>query len=238
MWWAGKRSASRTAVAYVGEEAVRVAAGGTVLAAAKVEGRDAALVALAAAVRELPRGTRLQVTVSGTVCRPFLLPAVEGVASEAEWQAIAASMVEESTGLPAESPLWLDGVQAAPRLAVAMDPAWRQGIEAIGGRSLRGVRPWWALAIESVGSTRADGGSAGLAVADSESLVLLIAEGDTYRVAQSYALEGEAPAAVLNRALVSHDGPADGVPLIEFDGVALPGQRVDEHLAFRKGGVA
>ncbi len=238
MWWAGKRSASRTAVAYVGEDAMRLALGGTVLAAAKVEGRDAALAALAAAVRELPRGTRLQVAVSGTVCRPFLLPAVEGVASESEWQAIAASMVEESTGLPTESPVWLDDGQASPRLAVAMDPAWRQGIEAIGGRSLRSVRPWWALAIESVETTRADGGSAGLAVADSEALVLLIADGNTYRVAQSYALEGEAPAAVLNRALVTHDGPADGVPLIEFDEVALPGQRVDERLAFRRGGVA
>lgn len=217
---------------------MRLALGGTVLAAAKVDGRDAALAALAAAVRELPRGTRLQVAVSGTVCRPFLLPAVEGVAGEVEWQAIAASMVEESVGLPAESPVWLDVGQASPRLAVAMDPAWRQGIEAIGGRSLRSVRPWWALAIESFGSTCADGGIEGLAVADSESLVLLIADGDTYRVAQSYALEGEAPAAVLNRALVTHDGPADGVPLIEFDGVALPGQRVDEHLAFRRGGVA
>lgn len=217
---------------------MRLALGGTVLAAAKVEGRDAALAALAAAVRELPRGTRLQVAVSGTVCRPFLLPAVEGVASESEWQAIAASMVEESTGLPTESPVWLDDGQASPRLAVAMDPAWRQGIEAIGGRSLRSVRPWWALAIESVETTRADGGSAGLAVADSEALVLLIADGNTYRVAQSYALEGEAPAAVLNRALVTHDGPADGVPLIEFDEVALPGQRVDERLAFRRGGVA
>ena len=238
MWWAGKRSASRTAVAYVGEDAMRLALGGTVLAAAKVEGRDAALAALAAAVRELPRGTRLQVAVSGTVCRPFLLPAVEGVASESEWQAIAASMVEELTGLPTESPVWLDDGQASPRLAVAMDPAWRQGIEAIGGGSLRSVRPWWALAIESVETTRADGGSAGLAVADSEALVLLIADGNTYRVAQSYALEGEAPAAVLNRALVTHDGPADGVPLIEFDEVALPGQRVDERLAFRRGGVA
>lgn len=238
MWWAGKRSASRTAVAYVGEDAMRLALGGTVLAAAKVEGRDAALAALAAAVRELPRGTRLQVAVSGTVCRPFLLPAVEGVASESEWQAIAASMVEELTGLPTESPVWLDDGQASPRLAVAMDPAWRQGIEAIGGGSLRSVRPWWALAIESVETTRADGGSAGLAVADSEALVLLIADGSTYRVAQSYALEGEAPAAVLNRALVTHDGPADGVPLIEFDEVALPGQRVDERLAFRRGGVA
>lgn len=238
MWWAGKRSASRTAVAYVGEDAMRLALGGTVLAAAKVEGRDAALAALAAAVRELPRGTRLQVAVSGTVCRPFLLPAVEGVASESEWQAIAVSMVEESTGLPTESPVWLDDGQASPRLAVAMDPAWRQGIEAIGGRSLRSVRPWWALAIESVETTRADGGSAGLAVADSEALVLLIADGNTYRVAQSYALEGEAPAAVLNRALVTHDGPADDVPLIEFDEVALPGQRVDERLAFRRGGVA
>lgn len=217
---------------------MRLALGGTVLAAAKVEGRDAALAALAAAVRELPRGTRLQVAVSGTVCRPFLLPAVEGVASEAEWQVIAASMVEESTGLPTESPVWLDDGQASPRLAVAMDPAWRRGIEAIGGGSLRSVRPWWALAIESVETTRADGGSAGLAVADSEALVLLIADGNTYRVAQSYALEGEAPAAVLNRALVTHDGPADGVPLIEFDEVALPGQRVDERLAFRRGGVA
>ncbi len=217
---------------------MRLALGGTVLAAAKVEGRDAALAALAAAVRELPRGTRLQVAVSGTVCRPFLLPAVEGVASEAEWQVIAASMVEESTGLPTESPVWLDDGQASPRLAVAMDPAWRRGIEAIGGGSLRSVRPWWALAIESVETTRADGGSAGLAVADSEALVLLIADGNTYRVAQSYALEGEAPAAVLNRALVTHDGPADGVPLIEFDEVALPGQRVDERLAFRREGVA
>ena len=42
-------------------------------------------------------------------------------------------MVEGLTGLPAESPVWLDAGQASPRLAVAMDPAWRQGIEVIEG---------------------------------------------------------------------------------------------------------
>ncbi|WP_431045620.1 hypothetical protein [Roseateles sp. L2-2] len=233
MWWAGKRASARTAIAYAGERAVRLSLGGALLVAVDVEGREAALAALAAGIRELPHGTPLRVTVSGAVCRPFLLPEVAGVTEAADWLAIAASMVEDRAGLPPGSPVWLDGGQASPRMAVAIDAAWHHALVALGGRSLASVRPWWALAIEST-STGNAATATGLAVADSDELVLLIADGDTYRVAQTYPLDGESASAVLNRALVTHDVPAGGIELIEFDADALPGQQVDAALPFRK----
>ncbi|MFX1678920.1 hypothetical protein PV762_06785 [Mitsuaria sp. CC2] len=245
MWWAGKRASARTAIAYAGERAVRLSLGGALLVAADVDGRESALAALSAGIRDLPRGTSLRVTVSGAVCRPFLLPEVagvagEGVAGKSEWTAIAAALVEDRVGLPAGSPVWLDGGQSSPKMAVAIDAAWRDALVALDGRSLKSVRPWWALAIESTLEGRAVSTSvstvaAGLAVADSDELVLLIAEGDTYRVAQTYPLDGESATVVLNRALVTHDLPSGGIELIEFDTGALPGQQVDAVLPFRKG---
>lgn len=217
------------AVAYAGERAVRLSLGGMLLVAADVDGRDAAVAALAAGVRELPRGTPLRITVSGAVCRPFLLPEVAGVAGESDWMAIATSMVEDRAGLPAGSPVWLDNGQSSPRMAVAIDAPWQRELLALSGRALESMRPWWAVAIESVGTD-----VSGLAVADSDELVLLIAEGDTYRVAQTYPLDGESASAVLNRALVTHDVPADGIELIEFNGGALPGQQAGDALPFRK----
>ena len=240
MWWAGKRASARTAVAYAGERAVRLSLGGVLLAASDVDGRDAAVAALAAGVRELPRGTPLRITVSGAVCRPFLLPEVAGVAGEADWIAIARSMVEDRAGLPADSPVWLDNGQSSPRMAVAIDAAWQRELLALGGRVLESVRPWWAVAIEAARASGASGSSLpsadaqGLAIADSDELVLLVAEGDTYRVAQTYPLDGESASAVLNRALVTHDVPAGGIELIEFDTGALPGQPAGNALPFRK----
>lgn len=245
MWWAGKRARARTAIAYAGEGAVRLAQGGALVAAARVDGRDAALAALAAGWKEMPAGTRLRVAVGGAACRPYLLPDVEGVAGEADWAAIAASLVEESTGLPPDSPVWLDVGQSTPRLAVAIDAAWLRGIEALAGRRLDSVRPWWAMAIDAARPAPASaaaspsaalvaGGRHGLAVVDSDALVLLLAEGDTYRVARTYALDGEPADVVLNRALVTHDWPAESVSLVEFDGGALPGQGVVEALPFSK----
>ena len=101
---------------------------------------------------------------------------------------------------------------------------------------LESVRPWWALAIEAA-RTGADssGDLAGVAVADSDSLVLLLAEGETYRVAQAYALEGEPVDSVLSRSLVTHDVDARAVALMRLDMGALPGQTVDERLPFRPG---
>lgn len=255
MWWVGKRGtgssrdsrdsrglrglrggheASRTAIAYASDGAVRLALGGVTQVASVVDGREAALAALAAGLRELPRGTRLRIAVGGAVCRPFLLPEIDGAAGDAEWPAIAAALVEDATGLPPGSPVWLDGGQTSPRLAVAIDAAWLRGIEALGGRALDSIKPWWALAIDASTPSPFSAGLHGLAVADSEMLVLLLADGERYRVAQTYPLEGEAPQAVLSRALVTHDWPDEAVRLIEFDAGALPGQPVSDPLPFSK----
>jgi hypothetical protein len=225
--------ASRTAIAYASDSAVRLALGGVTQLASAVDGREAALAALAAAVRDLPRGTRLRIAVGGAACRPFLLPEIAGATGEAEWSAIAAAMVEEATGLPAGSAVWLDG-QISPRLAVAIDAAWLRGLRALGGRALDSLRPWWALAIDGEAVWPFSAGLHGLAVADSEMLVLLLADGEIYRVAQTYPLEGESPRAVLSRALVTHDWPAEAVRLVEFDGGAQPGQAVGDPLPFGK----
>jgi hypothetical protein len=247
----------------VSERVVRLAVGGVVTQVTAVDGRESALAALAAGLRELPRGTRVRVAVSGAICRPFVLPDVDGATGEGDWTAIAASMVEDATGLPADSRVWLDAGQASPRLAVAIDAAWLRGLEALGAR-IESVRPWWALAIEAVsmdagagvangpgkafrpgrlwrrGAGPADqagqegGGNRprGLVATDGDALVLLIAEGEVYRVAQTYAFDGESAATVLSRVRVTHDLGMDEVAWMRVDERVLPGHTLNSRLAF------
>lgn len=215
-WWASRRAAHGAVVAYVSETKVVVARHGVVVAALDVIGRDAAMSTLEHAIRELPRGSSIQVAAAAAWCRPFLVPEVEGARQE-ELRTIASSMVEPMTGLPAQSRVWIDDdgaagtarAQGAGRVAVAADAAWLQGLETSLGRSLRSVRPWWAMAIDAVAastqtSTPSSAPHAGLVAIEPEGFVLMLADGEAYRLAQWYELRGEDVDTVLNRALVSH----------------------------------
>jgi hypothetical protein len=214
VWWAGKRSRRRTAQAYVGLHAVRMVHGEALVHAATTADRDETIQSLVDAIALLPRGTRLQVFVSGAICCPFLIPPVEGARDASDWAAIAASLVEVSTGLPSDSSVWMDEGQSAPRFAIAMHPTWLRDIERACGSMLESLRPWWALAVESV---RINGDSRhGLAVFDSDELVLLAAEGETYVTAQTYALHDESSETLLRRALVTNDLSADALDVVRF----------------------
>jgi len=228
--WLARRRATRGAVVvYVSEAKVVVVRHGVVLASLDVIGRDAAMSALEHVMRELPRGSSIQVAAAASWCRPFLVPEVEGARQE-ELRTIASSMVESMTGLPAQSRVWVDvagaggtaGAPGASRVAVAADAAWLQGLETSLGRSLRSVRPWWAMAIDAVAasartSTQSSTPHAGLVAIEPEGFVLMLADGEAYRVAQWYELHDEDADTVLSRALVSHHLTLEQLAVVRWD---------------------
>ncbi|SEL65229.1 hypothetical protein SAMN05216359_11310 [Roseateles sp. YR242] len=234
MWWAGKRG---IATVYVGQDEVRLAHAGPNGDEQQVVARAVPLGEAAPFLREAlkPLGrVALRVLVSGGLCQPFLLPPVEGVGSDAEWLQVAAGLLEDLTGMPANSRLWLDREQGTPPLAVGLHPEVEALVKGLAEHyRVQALKPWWGevLAREGVASVRvadgplpqvgasAHGGSAhtgagagmstkpeaqGLVVIDSDAVTVLLADGNRYEVAQSYSLMGEPAPTVLARALISH----------------------------------
>ncbi len=235
MWWVGKR-ARRSALAYVGEHVVRVAHGGTLLLASAAVDRADALQKLADGIALLPRGCRVQAFVSGAISRPFLMPQVAGAQGASDWAAVATAVVKTSTGLPSDSAVWMDDGQSSPRLAVAMHSTWKQGIERTCGSKLESLKPWWALALDRA---RAGGDARhGLAVFDSDELVLLVAEGATYVAAQTYALRDESADSLLRRALITNDLAHGALDVVRFSPDEMSGGMVDWGLPFGTGEAA
>ncbi|KQV95046.1 hypothetical protein ASC91_25810 [Pelomonas sp. Root1237] len=215
---------------------MRLAQGETLVYAATATDPEDAIRGLADAITLLPRGTRLQVFVSGAICRPFLIPAVEGARDAMDWAAIAATLVEGATGLPSDSLVWMDDGQSSPRFAVAMHPTWQGHMQRACGSMVENLKPWWVLAVDQV---RSSGDSRhGLAVFDSDALVLLVAEGGTYLEAQAYPLLDEDPDALLRRALITHDLSPDALDVVRFHHDEVAGVPVNAALPFSTGEAA
>lgn len=227
MWWAGKRD---EATVYLGQAEIRLAHGGEQRLVAGAMPLAEAVPLLQEVLKPLGR-VRLRVLVSGGWCQPFLLPAVDGVNSDAEWLQVAAGLLQDMTGMPASSRLWLDREQGTPPLAVALHPDVDELLKALAANGrVQEVRPWWAAVLSAhiqgadglkaggtagmrigTGAAAVTSNSArssidptkGIAVVDSDAVTLLLAEGNRYEVAQSYGLMGEPASSVLARALIS-----------------------------------
>ncbi len=181
---------------YLGEHVCAVQAAGATArlfeAGSPMKNFEQALASLA----ELRRGRwsarpSASVWMSGSLAPPFLMEGGLGLRSAREAmsvaQSIAASVARPAPGPTAESihpgaartapelAIWLQPWQAGRRLlGVAISTELRDGMEALAHTHavrLRGIAPWWMLALNSVVERR--GTSAMVAVEDTDALTLL-----------------------------------------------------------------
>ncbi|WAC72442.1 hypothetical protein OU995_23270 [Roseateles sp. SL47] len=226
MLWAGKRA---VATVYLGQEEIRLAHRDTQQLVASGLPMVQALPLLQEALQSLGR-VGLRVLLSAGWCQPFLLPPIEGVKGESEWRQVAEGLVEELTGMPVNSRLWLDHQNGLGPLVVALHPDIEEALKPLWEKHrLASLRPWWAEVLDghvkaanaastAVSATPSQGH--GVAVVDSDSVTLLLEEGERYVAAQSYALLGEPAQPVLARALVSHGRHLGEVSVLEMNDVS------------------
>lgn len=210
MWWAGKRN---VAAVYLGLDEIRLAHGDTQQVVSSGVPLRESVQSLKQALDSLPRNPKFRVLVSAGWCQPFLLPPVAGVAGRDEWRQIALGLVEEMTGMPTSCRLWLDQQDSHSPLAVALHPDLEAVLKTLCDESrLEALRPWWAEALEGLLKARPSTSATvretpqerqGVAVIDGDAVTLLLAEGNRYTSAQSYALLDDSPQQVLARALIS-----------------------------------
>jgi hypothetical protein len=212
---------------YIGTRAFAACRGDEVLAAETVDGVDASLEALTAWLKDAaPK--RMNLWLSGTLCRPMLLKPVEGLKTHAEWLRVAESMVALQTGLAEPCEVWVErrAPGAAP-MAAAISKAMLARLLEVAGRSTSRCRvvrigPWWAEPLRaSLGASRAP---KALAVRDCDSLTLLTGQAQEFESVALYAPVSDEAAAqsALSRALMNVDC-APGEELVARLAVAQPG---------------
>lgn len=156
MWWVG----SRTLDIYVGLYAVGIGRGPQTLKWAAVDGLEAALSVASELVCAQGRRHRLRLWLGGSLCQPFMLPAVAGVRPGSERARLAAALAAQETTLGERCRVWIDGQSSGSgSLAVAVGETLPEAL----GRTLASagrvvsIRPWWgdvlraALASEGAG---------------------------------------------------------------------------------------
>lgn len=174
MLWAGSKKLD----IYLGTRRVIAAEGEHVLSNVSVDGLEAAVDALQTLLLSQTRPLRLDIRLSGALCRPFRLPALNGRQSREDIVALAQVIAEESTGLPGPYELWLESGAKQP-VCVVMH---RDVLQAVQGRMfgsrnkirLTALRPWWAEVLEH--SLRLNPQLKGLVIRDCDSLALLLGD--------------------------------------------------------------
>lgn len=172
---------------------------------------------LASSIKELRarhgrwrRRPRLRVWLSGALARPFVIEAVAGLKSSVEAHALATAMARDATGLEGECEVWLSALPRDQRaLAVAMSVQLRQAIVSAARQArvtLACIRPWWARALNE---TLTQSPAVELfAAEDSDSVVVIGAEGQAWSAAAAYAPK---PAAHQHESLIARRVLAQGI---------------------------
>lgn len=232
MWWAGNKACD----VYLGTRAFAACQGEAVLEVQVVESLHAALEAWSAWLLQAQAGaSRLNIWLSGSLCRPMLLGPAEGLKTQADWQRVAAAMVPGQTGIAEPCEVWVESRAGAQgRMAAAMPSALLRELldrAAGGGKKTRLARiaPWWAEALRV--SRLGDPAPAALATRDCDSLALLMGQGSEFDAATMYApmVDEEAVQSTLARALMSNDVPQAEVRVarLRFGAPAAPAQGAD-----------
>ncbi|KQU65053.1 MULTISPECIES: hypothetical protein [unclassified Rhizobacter] len=206
---------SEGAQAYLGRRCVAWRSGDQPWQWQQVDGIDAGVAAVAAALTADPAVCKPAVALwlAGSLARPFIVPPAPGLRRWTEARRLAEALAPDETGLAGPCEVWLD---AAPPghavLGVAVETATRDAIERVlaahGVRSTA-MRPWWTTAI-----ARALDGQAAVSrivVAEPESLVVLAGRNAVFSAAATCAPlpSPERAAAWLQRTVLSL-GIADG----------------------------
>jgi len=218
VWSAG----SKVCDVYLGTRAFAVCEGGAPVLAAEVEGLDSALNGLAEWLNAeaAPKRRRLRLWLSGGLCRPFIVPAVRGVANDAEIQAVASAMAPQLTGLVGPCTVFVERrTPKASVIATAVQEGNIQKIRDLVAASPRkpkllSIRPWWAEVLRH--SLLREPTLAALGVQDCDSMTVLVGrKPDGFDTATTYApvIDQSTAQSVLTRALLSSD-VADNSELI------------------------
>ena len=222
MWWGGSE---RVAV-YLGETLVGVARVGNAEAATvvwqPVEGATAGFEWAVKWLGDQPcrnRARTLDVSLSGSLARPFVLEPIIGLKSRREAVDVAVALAPAATGLAGPCMVWLDDWVAGQRcIAVAVDAQVRNQLElaaAAQGMKLAALRPWWSVALDAANATSNDSMQL-LAVEDADSITVFSSEGNIgYTALATYAPK---PASIQARAVVTRAAMAGNVSV---NGIAV-----------------
>lgn len=149
---------------------------------------DRALEAAGLTRRRWPTRVGVRVWLSGALAKPFLLRHVAGLKSRPEATAVAAARAAQEDGWAGEVDVWLDSLPTQrPALAVAVRSELVHALQRDAGRVAARVvslRPWWTLALEAEREKLADIDA--IAVEDSDSLVFLASDSESWHEAVTY----------------------------------------------------
>lgn len=219
MWSVG----SRVSDVYLGTRALAVCEEGASVLALDVCGFAAGLEALAQWLNSAPHRQRLRLRLwlSGGLCRPFIMPAVQGVANAAEAKAVATTLAPQHTGLTGPCTVFVERSAATePVLAIAtQDDRLRQMRNLLASHERKprvlSIRPWWAEVLRH--SLRREPALSALGVQDCDSMTILIGNltGGFETVATYSPVTDEATAqSALTRALLSATSVERGSELV------------------------
>lgn len=213
MWSGG----SKVSDVYLGTRALAVCEAGASVLATDVESFEAALGGFAQWLDAVPSRRRLRLWLSGGLCRPFIVPSVQGVANESEIQTVASALAPQHTGLTGPCTVFVErNAVSAPVVAVAVQEDRIRRIHDLMASAARkpkllSIRPWWAEVLRH--SLVHEPTLAALGVQDCDSMTVLIGrEAGRFETAATYSPitdQGTAQS-VLMRALLSADVAENG----------------------------
>lgn len=205
MWWVG----SSPLDVYLGTRYAAICRGTERLWASGIGGLDDGLGRLRAQLAANTKPHRLRVWVSGGLCRPFLLPAVEGLRGAGEAQQIARAMAPKATGLTPPCEVWVEPRSGSgAQVAVAIARPVVDAVLALStgrGRRVVSVRPWWSEVLRA--ATASGEPPTAVSVRDCDSVTILLGQGDTFEAAATVApvLDDDSARAAFARATMSSD---------------------------------
>jgi hypothetical protein len=185
VWWAGRQPLD----IYLGTRAAAICRGNTRLWSTQCNGFNEGLGLLRSELHSGDMRQRIRVWLSGGLCRPFVMPAVDGVRNSIEARRIAHAMAPSATGLQGSCEVWVeDRRQAGSRIAVAMsDNTLKALLDLSGDRRSRvvSIKPWWC---EVLRATLAQSPRpAAIGVRDCDSVTILLGDGDEFEMATTVA---------------------------------------------------
>ncbi len=224
MWSVGSKALD----VYLGTRALVIGRGVELLHSAGVTEFEEALEALKAWLEAFTPGQKLRVWLSGALCRPFIVPAVDGVSTRDELNRVALALAPQQTGLVGACRVWVDvGPRGTPLAAVAVpqdviDRLYATLAAAKGRRVVVSIRPWWSEVLRHVLAQRP--ATPAISVQDCDSLTFLVGSGGRFESVATYSpiTDHETARSALARALLSADiGPGEEVRCrLEVQGVA------------------
>lgn len=223
MWWVGDRLE-----AYIGTRRVAICAGDRVLLDERVGELAQAVDCIAAWLRAQRRPPRVRIWISGSLCRPFLLPGPLALESPQERDlATQALAVRAMGGMPVR--VWLAAARRRDSgcLGATAGEASLAAIEAAVlprccGRPVIG--PWWAEGSRLLASSGAVKAAA-VIVRDSDSLTLLATRGQGYHAVRCVAsADDDVVEATLQRWRLSIDLEWRGVASLSLSSTPRAGR--------------